>query len=431
MNEIPFSAAIFDMDGTALDSLYVWRQVDERFFGARGLQIPEDYVRQIAGMSFGETVEYTLRRFGLPDAPEAVEAEWLALARDEYAHRVQPVAGAREYLRMLKRAGVKLAAATANRRELLMPALENLGIAGLFDVIVTTGELGDRNKSDGALFRAAAERLGIDPRRCAVFEDTLEGVRGARAAGMLAYAVRSVACAHSLCEIDALSDGVIDDFRGMRRYHAFPENQRRCVIFTARCEGDPRAAYDPRPGDCVLCADGGWRVARAAGVTPDAVLGDFDSSDAPEGLPVERFPVEKDDTDALLCVKKGLALGLDDFLIVGGFGGRLDHTMANLQALNYIASLGARAEMADGLNWAAVVRGGSLRVPRRPGKLGVFAMDAACRGVCIRGAKYNLENADIANTFPLGMGNDFADDFAEISVKDGALLVMICPEGYN
>lgn len=427
MAGIPFKAAIFDLDGTVLDSLYVWRQVDERFFGARGIQVPPDYVREIAGMSFGETVDHTIQRFGLPDAPEAVIAEWLSLAMHEYAHHVKPVAGAREYLRMLKREGVRLAAATANKRALILPCLENLGMSGLFDAVLTTGDIGDGNKADGALFMAAAESLGASPGECAVFEDTLEGIRGARAAGMGAYAVRSVAGRHCICEIDALADGVIDDFRGMRRYHEYPA-RRRCVIYTARCEGDPKAVYTPNPADYVLCADGGWKIARAAGVAPDAVLGDFDSSEAPETGAVERFPVEKDDTDTILCIKKALALGYDDFVIVGGFGGRLDHTLANLQTLNYAASLGARAEMGDGLRWATVIRGGSVTVKKRPGKLSVFALDNLCHGVSIRGAKYNATNVDFTNAFPLGMGNDFSDDAAEISVCDGALLVMVGPD---
>ena len=426
---IPFKAAIFDLDGTVLDSLSVWRHVDDRFFGARGIWTPEDYDRKVSGMSFMETVAYTLRRFDLPDSPESVVAEWTALARDEYAHHVDLVPGAREYLRALKRSGVRLAAATANRAELFMPALEHLGIAELFEAIVTTGDVGDKNKADGALFLLAAQKLGAVPRDCAVFEDTLQGVLGARAAGMKVYAVRSIACAHNLCEIDALADGVLDDLNGMRRYHEWPDVPRRCVICTAHCEGDPANIFQSAPGDFILCADGGWRLAERLGLRPDLVLGDFDSSVAPADLPLERFPVEKDDTDTMLCVKKGLSLGFDDFLILGGFGGRLDHTLANLQTLNYIARRHAGAAMTDGICWAAVIRSGSLTVPRMPGKLAVFSMDEECRGVTLRGTKYEARDLTLPNATSLGAGNDFAADHAEISVKEGSLLIVVTPDG--
>ena len=425
---IPFKGAIFDLDGTLLDSLYVWRKVDERFFGVRRIEVPGDYSRAVSGMSFGETVAYTIQRFGLKETPEEVIAEWLKLAREEYAERVRLVEGARGYLRMLKRAGVRLAVATANKAPLFRPALENCGVLELFDTFLTTEDVGDRNKADGELFRMAAERLGIDPGECAVFEDTLEGVRGGRAAGMQVYAVRSAASNHCICEIDGLADGVIDDFRGMRRYHEWPDNARRCVIFTARCDGDPRRAYVPGAGDFVLCADAGWRLAEGMGVAPDLVVGDFDSSEAPSFEPVERYPVKKDDTDTMLCLKRGFAMGMEDFLIVGGFGGRLDHTLANLQSMNYAARRGARVAMCDGESWATVIREGSLRLPRREGKLSVFAMDGTCRGVTIRGAKYEAEDITLTNAFPLGACNDFAADEVEISVNEGALLVLVCGE---
>ncbi len=428
-HNFPYTGAIFDLDGTVLDSLGVWHHVNERFFAARGLAIPEDYTRTIAGMSFSETAAYTVDLCGTGESLEAVEAEWLAMAADEYACDVQPVPGAREFLRRLKRAGVRLAAATANRLPLIEPALERLGLIELFDAILTTGDLGDKNKSDGALFRLAADRLGIAPEACVVFEDTLEGIRGARAAGMGAYAIKSIACAHALDAIGALADGVLSDFTGADHMWDLPEHPSRCVIFTGWCEGDPSSAYHPLPGDRVLCADNGWRIAHSAGVVPDLVLGDFDSSEAPAAGRVERFPAEKDDTDTMLCLKRGLSMGFDDFLLVGGFGGRLDHTLANLQSLHYAARRGVHIEMRDGRCWATVLAdGGSVKVPRTPDKLSVFAMADVCRGVTIRGAKYNTEDATFTNAFPLGACNNVADPCAEITLRQGALLVMTCPD---
>ena len=430
--QIPFKAALFDLDGTVLDSGGVWRDVDARFFGARGISCSQpDYGRAVQGMSFREAAVYTVRRFGLAESPEAVMAEWMDMSRRIYAEDVPLKPGARDYLRRLKRAGVKLAVATANRAELFMPALEHGGVAELFDAFCTSAEAGDTGKADGALFRLAASRLGVGTADCAVFEDTLEGVTGAKRTGMRAYAMRDAAAEHSRGAIDALADGTIDDFDQMRRYHSFDEPPCRCVIFTARCEGDPAAAYDARPGDRVLCADGGWLVARGLGVRPELVIGDFDSSPEPAGNTL-RVPAEKDDTDTLLCLKRGLALGCDDFLIVGGFGGRVDHTLANFQALHYAARRGARAVMRDGNSWAAAVCGGGIAVPAdaagcgKGAKLSVFALSDVCRGVSIRGAKYALEDGTLTNAFPLGVSNEFAADTAEIAVREGALLAVVC-----
>ena len=428
-NQIPFRAAIFDLDGTLLDSLGVWRRVDRAFFSARGIDYdPDEYSRAIQGMSFRETAEYTRNRYGLRESTDAIIDEWMRMTADEYARRVALKPGALKYLRMLKRAGVKLAAATANRREVFVPTLENRGVLELFDALCTSQDIGDRGKSDGALFLLAARKLGVAPADCAVFEDTPDGIAGARRAGMRAYAVLDDAVPGMHAALREASDGAIVDFESARALHPFPENRRRCVIFTARCEGDPRAAYAPEPGDFLLCADGGWRLARRLGLTPDEVIGDFDSSTEPEGLPVTRVPMEKDDTDTMLCLKRGLALGFEDFLVVGGFGGRVDHTLANFQSLHYAARRGARAEMRDGGSWAAAVVEGSIRVPAKPGKLSVFALSDVCRGVCIRGTKYAVEDAVLTNAFPLGVSNEFAADLAEISVREGALLVVTCGE---
>jgi len=143
---------------------------------------------------------------------------------------------------------------------------------------------------------------------------------------------------------------------------------------------------------------------------------------------VQRHPVMKDDTDTMLCLRHGLKLGYDRFLFVGGFGGRLDHTMANLQTLAFAAKHGARAEMCDGRTWATVVENGRVRVKRRPGKLSMFSMGDRCRGVSISGAVYELTDGELDNFFPLGVSNEFAADEVEVSVKDGMLLIMTTEE---
>ena len=426
----PFSAAIFDLDGTLLDSLWVWQRVDDEFFAVRGMEKPGDYARAIQGMSFREAAAYTVRRFDLNESVEAVMDEWMRMTAEAYARDVLLKPGALDYLRALKRAGVRLAVATANRRELFGPTLSRCGALCLFDTVVTCAEAGDGGKADGAVFLLAARKLGVAPGECAVFEDTLEGILGAKAAGMRAIAVRDGGNDHHADEIAAIADAVIDDFTGMG-----PGAPGRCVIFTARCEGDPARAYAPAAGDCVLCADGGWRLARAMGVEPRLVIGDFDSSEEPAAIPTRRVPVEKDDTDTMLCLKKGLSLGYADFLIVGGFGGRVDHTLANFQALHYAARQNARAAMCDGTSWAAVLRNGAMRVPANalgegaPVKLSVFALGDVCRGVSLRGTKYPLEEGELTNAFPLGVSNEFAAPEAEIVVREGALLITLCREG--
>ena len=423
---IPFRAALFDLDGTLLDSMHIWRDIDARFFAARGMAVPADYSRALQGLSYSESAAYTVARFHLPESVEEVMAEWMAMTADAYTREAPLKPGALDYLRMLKRAGVQLAVATSNRPEVFGPALEAGGVAELFDAVCTTAEVGDAGKRTGAVYRLAAEKLGVAPADCVVFEDATDGVRGAKGLGMRAYAVRDAASGQEPDALAALADGVIDDFYGMRAFHPFPDNARRCVIFTARCEGDPASAYEPRPDDCVLCADGGWRIAEKLGLHPDRVVGDFDSSLPPEGADVLRYPVEKDDTDTMLCLKRGLAMGFDDFVIVGGFGGRLDHTLANLQALLYAKRRRARAVLSDGLSWATAIEGEALTLPRRPGHLSVFAMDGVCRGVTIRGAQYEAEEIELTNAFPLGVSNCFAADAAEISVREGALLVLCC-----
>ena len=105
-------AGLFDLDGTLLDSMYVWNHVDACFFARRGLEMPPDYPRSISGMSFVNTARYTKERFDLPEDVEEIMAEWTALAREEYALRVPLKKGALEFLRALRERGVRLCVVT-------------------------------------------------------------------------------------------------------------------------------------------------------------------------------------------------------------------------------------------------------------------------------------------------------------------------------
>ena len=197
----------------------------------------------------------------------------------------------------------------------------------------------------------------------------------------------------------------------------------RCVIFCAG--GFDFPAFPIEKDDFLIAADGGVDHVRQLGLTPHEILGDFDSLGyVPEGARV--FPVEKDDTDAMLAVRRGLALGYREFLLYGCLDGpRLDHTVANLQLLQYLADHGAFGVLAGLSHRAAVIKNGTLRFPGSPtGIFSVFCMGPDARGVAIRGARYELENGTLTAGFPLGVSNHFLGRAAEISVTDGSLLVI-------
>lgn len=181
----------------------------------------------------------------------------------------------------------------------------------------------------------------------------------------------------------------------------------------------------------VIAADGGLLNARAAGLVPDLLIGDFDSLDRPlpEGIPVTRHPVEKDDTDMLLAVREGIARGCDEFLLLGGTGGRIDHTVANLQTLAFLALRGCRGWLIGRDCAITVVR--SLTLPDDPpfeigaGKLSVFAYGGAAEGVTLTGLKYSLSGARLDPFFPIGVSNEYGGGEASVTADAGLLLVTL------
>ena len=196
-----------------------------------------------------------------------------------------------------------------------------------------------------------------------------------------------------------------------------------CIIF---CAGGFETLAEPvRSGDFLMAADGGLVHLQKLGLTPDGILGDFDSLGyVPQDAKV--FPVEKDDTDAMLAVRQGLALGYRRFVIYGGLDGpRLDHTVANFQTLQFLADHGATGYLAGNTYMAMVIKNAGVRFSAEAkGILSVFCMGADAAGVTIRGTKYTLENGTLSAGFPLGVSNHFVGQMAEISVENGSLLVL-------
>lgn len=211
--------------------------------------------------------------------------------------------------------------------------------------------------------------------------------------------------------------------------------------------------FAPGPGDLVVAADGGYRALYSLGYTPDLLLGDFDSLGdlpLPADLPVLRFPVRKDDTDAGLALRHGLDLGFRDFALYGCAGGRVDHLLANFQSMARVSRLGATVRLAapDYDAWSltgpapsgpapnapapgpapnAPAPAAVLALPPRPGGtlVSVFCQGDRAEGVTLTGLAYPLSDAALTGDFPLGVSNRRLDgQRATVAVRRGTLLIL-------
>ncbi len=183
---------------------------------------------------------------------------------------------------------------------------------------------------------------------------------------------------------------------------------------------------EPTEHDFVIAADAGYLHLSNLAVVADLVVGDFDSmSRKPNHPNIVEHPAEKDQTDMLLAVGEGLRRGYKTFVVLGGLGGRLDHTYANIQTLAYIASKNARGYLLGGGTAVTVIQNGSIRFDAdKSGIVSVFSAGDTARGVTLKGLKYPLTNAEINNLHSVGISNEFTGTSSEISVLHGTLVIM-------
>ena len=197
----------------------------------------------------------------------------------------------------------------------------------------------------------------------------------------------------------------------------------RCYIAAA---GEYSGRETPGERDYIIAADGGYALLHRRGIVPDLVVGDFDSlGTAPEHPNVVRLLAEKDDTDTMLAVRHGLRLGYKDFVIDGGLGGRLDHTIANIQVLAYLAENGARGILLGSDMCVTVIKSGSVGFSQdAAGIVSVFCFGGRAEGVTLTGMKYPLSDATLASSFPLGVSNEFTGEPAAVTVREGTLIII-------
>lgn len=181
-------AAIFDLDGTLVDSMWLWDKIDTTYLKSLGIDKPSNLKKEITHLSFDKTAEYFKSRFNIPHSIESILKTWYNMSYDEYTNNIKLKPGAKEFLQHLHNKKIKIGLATSNSMVLVETCLKSNNIFDLFDKITLTSEV-SRDKSYPDVYLLAAERLGVSPKNCIVFEDILPAIHGAKSAGMKVIAV--------------------------------------------------------------------------------------------------------------------------------------------------------------------------------------------------------------------------------------------------
>ncbi|MCD8011541.1 MAG: thiamine diphosphokinase [Lachnospiraceae bacterium] len=197
-----------------------------------------------------------------------------------------------------------------------------------------------------------------------------------------------------------------------------------CYLIGAGDFGDGTPA--PRPEDLVIAGDGGFRHCQERGIRVDLTVGDFDSLGyRPDHPHVLQLPAEKDDTDMRAALNLGWERGYRDFRLYGGTGGRISHTMANIQLLAELAARGGRGILVGENSWYRVLRNDHWDFDgSETGYLSVFSLSDRAEGVCEQGLKYEVQDVTLTNEYPVGVSNEFTGRTGFVSVREGTLLLI-------
>ena len=211
-------ALIFDMDGTMIDSMRVWKDIDDEYIEKYDLTEPEDFHEAMEGLSYTETAEYFLKVFPtLPKTVEDLKAEWYEMALYKYSHEMELKEGLEEVIRGARAKGIRIGIATSNDRKLVEACLRGMGVEELVDTISTGCEV-KKGKPAPDVYLKAAGDLGVAPENCLVFEDVPMGIMAGKNAGMKVCAVYDWFSASQTERKKELADYFIKNYKEILNY---------------------------------------------------------------------------------------------------------------------------------------------------------------------------------------------------------------------
>lgn len=200
------------------------------------------------------------------------------------------------------------------------------------------------------------------------------------------------------------------------------------VIFTAFGQYENIAKKLCDDAHFIVAADGGFLKAKQLNIVPDLLIGDMDSFDGEAEIKTKKVNPIKDDTDTLLCIKECISRGINEIVILGGLGGRLDHTLANMQSLKFMYEKGVKGVIADDSTEVSFIKNEKIELDNSYKYVSLFSVNEKASGITLEGFKYSLENATLTNSFPLGVSNEVVAQRATVDVTDGELYIIIIKE---
>ncbi|MCQ2520073.1 MAG: HAD family phosphatase [Lachnospiraceae bacterium] len=204
-------AFLFDMDGTLINSMGIWHDIDLEYLAGFGIKLPDDLQKCLEGMCFHDTAVYIKNRFNLPVHTDEMEKAWNEMAHYKYAHDVSFKPGVEKLLNYAKSNGIKMAIGTSNSRYLYEAVSDSLGFERYFDCVIT-GDETKKSKPDPEIYILLANKLNVNPEECLVFEDTVAGLNAGLNAGMEICGIYDIYSDYCTEEKRNISGFFIDDY---------------------------------------------------------------------------------------------------------------------------------------------------------------------------------------------------------------------------